>query len=234
MRFWVLGILSLSLLAGCLSDDDGAGPTVTVTTTPGPTGIRSVQSFGNQSTDVALPPEFLNWTVANVHTGFQGAEPNIGVTPSGAVFATAWGEADATDVIGGPGAIVRSTDGGKTWELVYTQQVGFTSDPMLWVDTVTGRIFSPQMFPTLLCSNQIWSDDDGETWLETPLSCGAPVVDHQKLATGPVPAGRDGWAPNCGAGRGSRWPRRSARCCMCPAATDPPWRRRSRPIASRR
>ncbi|MCA1813768.1 MAG: hypothetical protein LC624_07440, partial [Halobacteriales archaeon] len=50
------------------------------------------------------------------------------------------------------------------------------SDPMLWVDPVTDRVFAPFMFPTLACSEGVWSD--------RPMACGLPGIDHQKLATG--------------------------------------------------
>ena len=174
MRTLVLAMLTLALTAGCLDSNEPVS-TVTPTTTTGPTGLTAVGN-GNAT---ALPAEFLTgFRVDDIHVGLPGAEPNVGVTSSGAVFATAFE------------TIVRSQDHGLTYEPVYTQQVGFTSDPMLWVDTITDRVFSPQMFPTLVCSSFIASDDDGATWIEIPaVSCGLPVIDHQKVASGPVPAG---------------------------------------------
>lgn len=175
MRILVAGLLALGLLAGCLGDEaPAAGPTPTATL--GPTGVTAIVENG---TAADLPEEFrAGFRVDDIHLGVDGPEPNVGITSSGAVFATALG------------TILRSTDGGLTYEAVYSQQVGFTSDPMLWVDPDTDRILSPQMFPTLLCSSFIASDDDGATWVELPaVSCGLPVIDHQKVASGPPPAG---------------------------------------------
>lgn len=174
MRALVAAMLTLALFAGCLDSKDPV-PAATPTTTPGPTGLTSVGGNGT----AVLPAEFLaGFRVDDVHVGLDGPEPNVGVTSSGTVFATALG------------TVVRSTDHGVTWEPVYTQQVGFTSDPMLWVDPITDRVFSPQMFPILLCTSFIISDDDGATWTEIPgASCGLPVIDHQKVASGPPPAG---------------------------------------------
>lgn len=135
--------------------------------------------------------------------GTRGAEPNIGVTGSGAIF------------VSSDDYVMRSRDLGDTWEQVYefgtvhppdplnmflgNDPVG-NGDPMLWVDPDTDRIFAPMMFPVLLCSEGIWSDDDGETWQDVPMRCGLPGVDHQKLATGPYVEGsplvRTGDYPN--------------------------------------
>lgn len=122
--------------------------------------------------------------VVQVLLGARGGEPNIGVTSQGGIFVTAF---DST---------MRSMDGGKTWENVYEFEAApgapadpfDTGDPMLWVDTDTDRIFTNHMFPALGCSSQIYSDDNGESWLHFPMSCGLPVVDHQKLATARIRA----------------------------------------------
>jgi len=107
--------------------------------------------------------------------GQPGAEPSIGVTSSGCAFFTAFEK------------VMRSCDAGKSWENV-TDPVACqndTSDPYLWVDPVTDRVFDIQMVDlvtTWIC----WSDDDGETWLGNPADNGPlPVNDHIKLATGP-------------------------------------------------
>lgn len=173
MRVAVAAVLLLALAAGCLGDDSPGPSADPVPTSTGPAGVTAVA--GNAT--ASLPAEFLaGFRVEDVHLGVDGPEPNVGVTSSGAVFVTALG------------TILRSTDGGRTYEAVYSQQLGTTSDPMLWVDRDTDRIFSPQMFPPLACSSYIVSDDDGATWLEVPaVSCGLPVIDHQKVASGPPP-----------------------------------------------
>ena len=171
----VAPLLVLALLAGCLQEAPSGDPVNAPEGTPQPDGVTASQGGGAAN----LPAEFqAGFRVDDVHLGIDGPEPNVGVTSSGAVFATALE------------TVMRSTDAGLTWEPAYKQQVGFTSDPMLWVDPDTDRIFSHQMFPTLACSSYIASDDDGATWTELPAaSCGLPVVDHQKVASGPAPAG---------------------------------------------
>jgi hypothetical protein len=111
-----------------------------------------------------------------VPTGFEGGEPNIGVTSAGNVFVTAFQN------------VVKSADGGRTWAQV-TDPTGppTTLDPMLWVDPITDRIFNNQLY--VGCSYLSFSDDEGATWTPAPVSCGVPGIDHQKISTGPYPAG---------------------------------------------
>jgi hypothetical protein len=130
-------------------------------------------------------------------TGAVGAEPNVGVTATGTLFMTAFD------------LVLRSVDGGYTWGPVYDFSLTLpppspaqapidpvnTADPMLWVDPVTSRVFVAQMFPALGCTSLIWSDDDGATWSHKPLTCGIPLLDHQKLFTGPFTAGDPGALP---------------------------------------
>jgi hypothetical protein len=114
--------------------------------------------------------------------GRGGAEPNIGITSSGALFVNTF---DQTQ---------RSTDHGKTWETVYdylspgaptTEDLFSTKDPMLWVDPDTDRVFVSQMNSLVVgfCTNLAISDDDGATWIERPVACGMPHIDHQKVMT---------------------------------------------------
>ncbi|HET6398685.1 MAG TPA: hypothetical protein VFH47_03945, partial [Candidatus Thermoplasmatota archaeon] len=158
-------LLATTVLAGC-----SQGPSSPVAVSAPDVVLHS--SFGDKAVAAreGLPPVVR---FADVHTGYPGGEPNIGVTPSGTVFATAYE------------TIVRSVDGGRSFQPSYRQRLGFTNDPMLWVDEQTGRVFSPQQFPKELCSSQVFSDDEGRTWLEKPLTCGIPLVDHQKIASGP-------------------------------------------------
>ncbi len=132
---------------------------------------------------VALPDAFAEgFDVVAYLLGQRGAEPNVGVTSSGAVFMTAGR------------ATMRSRDHGVTWEEVFNLSKALpqglpggltgSSDPMLWVDQRTDRIFTNHM-TGLLCSNMIISDDDGDTWTMKPMTCGIPVNDHQKVASAP-------------------------------------------------
>ncbi len=115
-----------------------------------------------------------------------GGEPNIGITSSGAMFVTTFDQ------------VQRSRDQGRTWEVVHdftspnvpmTEDYFSTADPMLWVDTVTDRVYANHMHPAIVCTYLAWSDDEGETWTERPFACGTPRLDHQKIMTAiPGPA----------------------------------------------
>lgn len=158
-------------LAGCLEDPPAPAPATPSPTAAAPPGVVAGPGAG------ALPSEFLAGFAAEaVATGFQGAEPSIGVTSAGNVFVTAYKD------------VLKSPDGGRTWAVV-PNPLGppTTLDPMLWVDPVTDRIFSNQLY--VGCSYLSYSDDEGATWVQSPASCGLPGIDHQKIATGPYPAG---------------------------------------------
>ncbi len=112
----------------------------------------------------------------------EGAEPNIGITSTGSIFVTTFDQ------------VRRSRDQGRSWETVHdlitpdyptTEDLLATSDPMLWVDPDTDRIFANHMNPAILCTYMAWSDDDGESFFERPADCGVPYLDHQKIMTAP-------------------------------------------------
>ncbi len=112
----------------------------------------------------------------------EGAEPNIGVTESGAIFVTTLDR------------VHRSQDQGRTWEMVLdfrtpprdvVEDYFSTADPMIWVEPQTDRIFTNHMHPGLVCTYLFWSDDEGENWIDRPASCATPYLDHQKLMTAP-------------------------------------------------
>lgn len=118
-------------------------------------------------------------------TGHQGPEPNVGITSSGAIFVSA-GE-----------LVIKSVDRGETWETAYAfglERQGApvdpidNSDPMLWVDPATDRVYADPMFPVLACTTLAWSDDEGATWTERHGTCHPPPMDHQKLGGGPPSA----------------------------------------------
>lgn len=170
MRVLALATVLVILLAGC------SKPAVTDTSSqPAPSSAAnpsglSVQS-GNQTKP--LPAAFGGgYTTAWNNTGYHGAEPNIGITPKGNVFVTANNH------------VVRSMDKGASWKTVTDPTGSPTSlDPMLWVDSLTGRIFSNQL--NVACAWLSWSDDEGDSWKPSPVSCGLPGIDHQKFASGP-------------------------------------------------
>lgn len=112
-------------------------------------------------------------------TGFRTWEPTMGITEKGTILF------DAEDENNVP-FVVRSTDEGATWEVTYTGHP-FTADPYFYVDPVTSRIFSNDMYPP--CHAISYSDDEGETWTEAPLAGCGYNADHQTVFAGPPPEG---------------------------------------------
>lgn len=183
------------LLAGCA---DGGGETIErfaienageSDEAADPVWPDPIAHDGNQTTlathplleDAERTPVYVQQLVPG-----GGAEPNVGVTSSGSIFVTTL---DQTR---------RSTDMGRSWEIVHdfeppgrptTEDVFRSSDPMLWVDPDTDRVFTDHMHGSLpsgpMCTYLAWSDDDGETWTERPFACGTPQVDHPKIVTAP-------------------------------------------------
>lgn len=126
------------------------------------------------------------WTTGTLqfhHVGVSDTvEPSIGVTADGHVF-----------VVAGEDTL-RSKDDGATWSLVHsltkTNTGGVTDqpttfDPWLWVDPATDRIFVNHMWPVLTCTLLSTSADGGDSWSADLPACPSPVVDFQKLVTGP-------------------------------------------------
>lgn len=125
--------------------------------------------------------------------GIFGGEPSLGVTSSGAIFVAGHFVASADQAIEEQsiaGKLARSTDGGATWQLVGdpVHDPKQNNDPWMWADPATDRIFHAPL--NMACSSVAWSDDDGATWDSNPaVACAPPSHDHQKLVTGPAPAG---------------------------------------------
>ncbi|MEO6204157.1 MAG: hypothetical protein ABIO67_02060, partial [Mycobacteriales bacterium] len=62
-------------------------------------------------------------------------------------------------------------NGSSTWKPVQPPIEGVqSSDPILWRDTDTGRVFINQLMPQG-CSVQAYSDDFGSTWTQSALGC---------------------------------------------------------------
>ena len=172
------------LLSGCLSDasreDSPDGEAMPAGAAPKVFSGRI--ELGANTTDGSglLAPSAFG-TAGFSYVSAYGPEPNIGVTSSGAVFTSAFS------------TVMRSLDGGATWEAVHTHAIpvvadtaGDNNDPMLWVDAWTDTVYNAPMFPILLCASIYASADDGATWPATPTpACGDAPFDHQKLASGP-------------------------------------------------
>ncbi|MEK6985415.1 MAG: sialidase family protein [Candidatus Thermoplasmatota archaeon] len=172
-------LVALVVLAGCAAP----APEPVASTTQAPTTVDpDLRILGNGT---GLPAAFeggfeFDWK----NIGFSGTEPTMGIAASGALFMAGF-EPGALGVVQ---TVLRSTDGGTTWEqLANPTGSPSTFETMLWVDEVTGRVFAHQL--TIACAWLSASDDEGETWIQSPVSCGTPGIDHQKIATGPYAAG---------------------------------------------
>jgi hypothetical protein len=122
----------------------------------------------------------------------QAGEPTLGLTPGGDIF-VATGSFSWYGPVGAGMTpdILKSSNGGKTWEVVSPRVLGqnvtpTSLDPYVLVDDVDGdnsRVFTIDL--TVACSYMSFSDDGGESWITNPLACGRPVNDHQTLFAGP-------------------------------------------------
>lgn len=148
-------------------------------------GGRAVAHRDGRFVSASRAPIAQTYSVGN-----HALEPTLGVDPGGDLFYAAAG-------FDGPAGlsateIMRSTDRGKTWEIVSPRVLDRNTmpvslDPYVWVDDRldgdSARIFTIDL--TLACSYLSFSDDDGESWITNPLACGRPVNDHQTLFSGP-------------------------------------------------
>jgi hypothetical protein len=108
------------------------------------------------------------------------------------------------------GNIARTVNKGGTWQFVpmATESANGRGggDPQLWLDPLTGRVFSTQIgssvgFPPFpdprafdgLCQTELnYTDNSGETWTtDYPLGFGCPAFDFPHLFTGPPTTAAD-------------------------------------------
>lgn len=161
------------LMAGCVAAPDVSPAAVVDPALPG-APLQVAHAAGG----APLPlPEGVATLLAST-LEFDAAEPTLGVTSNGYLFYVAMEK------------VIRSADGGATWEVVSTPVSSPTTlDPYIYVDPSNDRVYSDQLY--LGCSWLSWSDDFGETWTTNPAACGIPVNDHQKMVAapnrGPIP-----------------------------------------------
>ena len=118
------------------------------------------------------------------YTGFDSWEPTLGITGKGHIFTP-----HSVDVCCGLNEVIRSRDGGETWEKTSPKLPNgdnthlVSADPYIYVDEETDRVFTIDL--TLACSTLSFSDDGGDSWTTNPIACGQPINDHQTLFSGP-------------------------------------------------
>lgn len=198
------------LLGGCIAQK-GPGAPAQLAASAAEHGGALVSFDGHNST-VPTPAALQGLAFTLRPTAKPGGEPNVGVTPKGNVFVTAgplvmksadqgrtWTEAFNLTKFWGP--LYDPEPLPYTWPVPVCDKVpvspplvgcpagphvvrGLTrsSDDMLWVDPDTGRVFADFM-TGLYCSKLFFSDDEGATWTASPVDCGVPVNDHQKVMT---------------------------------------------------
>ena len=177
-------LLAAAFVAGTVISGFGAEAKTTVR----PTGGKAVAHRNGKS----APAPARVPTAKASGLNHQAGEPTLGHTPGGDIFVAT----GAFQWYGAAGAgmtpdILKSSDKGKTWEVVsprvLDQNAHATSlDPYVLVDNVDGdnaRIFTIDL--AVACSFMSYSDDGGDSWITNPLACGRPVNDHQTLFAGP-------------------------------------------------
>jgi hypothetical protein len=108
--------------------------------------------------------------IETYRTGFKSAgEPTIGIAKNG----TIWSDVREQ--------VVRSKDGGRTWQAVTPPGHVATLDPYLYVDKATSRVWKSDLAGT--CQLLSWTDDGGATWSRSAAACNQS--DHQSLSAGP-------------------------------------------------
>lgn len=129
--------------------------------------------------------------------GRSAREPTLGVDLEGNIYYAAAGfdsELNSPAMSFARTKIMRSNDGGQSFQSVSPTLGGeentippISGDPYVWVDEVTGRVFSIDL-QQLVNNVVLFTDDGGENWTFSVPDVTSTVTDHQTLTSGPAPA----------------------------------------------
>lgn len=205
-------LLSLALftvgLAGCLGDDADGGDGGTAPPTTSPRDDLWLHRAGELLSAAELPVTLASLAALDADWrsvgGMDAREPTVAVTADGAVFYAArdYSGGQTPPVSGSQTPIMRSLDGGLTWEDVSPRlptgdrEPPRSGDPMVVADPWTDRVFQIELYD-LVCNWLVYTDDGGDSWTGNAKACGPLVVDHQTIGAGPpslpttVPVGYD-------------------------------------------
>jgi hypothetical protein len=143
---------------------------------PSPVGVGS-------SVGLPVPPEVGSQPfVPDQQFGMadRAGEPTLGIDPrTGAVMFQAKQQTVRVTGFDSKGK------GTSVWQDATQTLAGLqTSDPMIYTDPDTGRTWVNQLM-VQGCSLQTFTDDDGKTWTQSAVGCGAGIAfDHQTIVTG--------------------------------------------------
>lgn len=190
----VLLLAPLALLAaGCVSPGTTVDPNAqTALGAPGATlndTAALVYTVGDALSGRAIP----GVQAVSRYVGHDAAEPTVAITSDGTLFYAAI--TFSNDVAGQEFPlprtdILRSTDGGLTWEDVTPFLPGGvvrshfdTGDPYVYVDPATDRVYDLDQRFAVGQYSISYSDDKGATWSGPFFLCDAPPCDHQTMTT---------------------------------------------------